>query len=194
MTSKSKLVVAFSTLGVVCLGAIIACVFAFAAGTQSFKSNVTVSYIASEIAGSVSATYKVGAEGEVVKMTTDGQAPAQDNSNTIITFTADTDNSASLGTLAPLADIELSKTNKTVTFTYSFTNTGDHDYTATLVETVTANNLERESTPTGLVVTVPAATAGVAGTATYSITYTISDLAKDAGFENGQYSWTLAKA
>ena len=107
-----------------------------AATRQSFTTSINVTYTSKEVAGAVSATYQVVGGTETSMQTADGK--------TEIVFTGAETTTDQGGTLAPVGNqaITLTAQQREVVFKYSFTNTGDADYVASVETTNDEENLE----------------------------------------------------
>ena len=121
MRTKRRLVYAISGLVVTLALMSVMVVFVLAAISQSIETNVRVSYVSREVAGVVSATYKIGSGAEQTMKTSNG--------DTELVFRGETENSSG-NELLPNEDITLTASDSYVVFAYSFTNTGDTNYTA----------------------------------------------------------------
>ena len=187
--SKKKLglIIASLCFVVVVLGVSIGVVLA--ATTQSLKTNVSVTYESKEVAGTVSATYQVLNETETAMKTADG--------DTEIVFTGAETTTDQGGSLSPEngQTINLTSTNKSVVFKYSFTNTGDADYVATVEENNTIKNLKKEISKDGTNYTEVEDVSLVVfnNTSTpeeYYVRYTIDNVAKNASADIN-FNWKL---
>ena len=196
MKSKKKLIVALSSFAFVLVAAVITVVSVLAAVNQSLDTNISVVYYAKQVAGTVSAKYKVG-DKEAKDMTTTGLADGKK----VIEYTGGEANDAQ--TLKPQeALIVLSAkengTAENIVFTYTFTNNGAADYTATVKYTDTdANDDNCKATYSATVafeedvdkdeykVVVEAGE-----TVTVTITVAIEDVAFNSEF-SGKFTWSL---
>ena len=129
MSSKKKLVISLSVAAAVLVAAIIAIVAVFAAASQTVASNVKISYTASEVDGSISASYVVAGKGEAVQM---GSA----------SFTAGSDEITGTLNGASTEEIKLDATNNYVVFTYVFTNNGQKNMQISNTITTLDSNLK----------------------------------------------------
>ena len=137
VSSKKKLIIAVTVIGVVLLAAIVSVVAVLAAGQQAVTSQVSVTYSVTDVSATVSARYKV--KGAAV-VTPD---------NNEITFTADqqtttgainfTDNDDS--TTNTPATIGLSSTGDYVIFEYKFDNNSSKAFNVYLTAVPTADNM-----------------------------------------------------
>lgn len=193
MKSKKKLIIALSSFAFVLVAAVVTVVAVLAATTQTINSNVSVSYKAQEIAGTVSAKYQVLNE-EEKDMTVDGTSAGQKT----LTYDGTETNADPAKTLIPQGDIVLTRDNNKVVFTYTFTNTGDADYTAEVVyeddydasagtgtEDKNMKALAYSTNFAGGTVEVPAGQ-----TVEVTITVEIDNVALNAEF-SGNFAWTL---
>lgn len=205
MNSKKKLIVALSTLCCVLVAAVVTVVAVLAATQQTLTSNVTVTYTATEIAGSVKANYATEANQT-------GVLHAE------YAFTGADVDKESVNTEPT---IELTSEDRYVEFVYEFHNDGDRAFTASVVYTddyvpaesegATATGVEDKNVKIVVSTTqltsydaVVAATESTTGTATIAantadgetqkvyIYVAIEDVAKDANF-SGAFDWTLTK-
>lgn len=181
MDSRKKMVIALSSLAVIILAGVVAIAAVLAAQNITIKSAVNVSYTANEIAGTVTAKYKVagGSEQNIGSITYDGTEEGEPTTDMdVITI----DN--------------LTKNKKSIEFIFTFTNTGSSDYTATLTLPETVSNFTPSfSVPTGAGITKISDTSftiagNTAEVVTYSVTMTISDVSQDAKIE-GSFAWNL---
>ncbi|MBO5394926.1 MAG: hypothetical protein J6A28_03370 [Clostridia bacterium] len=123
-TQRKKLTITIIALCVALLTIVGALIGVFAAETQSVKSEFEVEYtVGTNIAAKITGTYQVG-NGTVKSMTTDGQAAAENKSNTDLIFNVNTDN-ATPGALSVPEDIVLDSTNNYVTLVFTFENLSD---------------------------------------------------------------------
>ena len=123
---KKGLITLFSLFAVVIVGLLV-WVIVLASQTQNLNSNISISYTATEISGSVSATYKIGG-GEEKNMVVNSNA-----SETVARFDADLD--TQMQGLSPTeSNIDI-LFGQDVIFTYTFVNTGGHPYYAALAYT-----------------------------------------------------------
>jgi len=178
---KSLTITMFAVCAALIIG-LVAAVAVLAANAQSFKSNINVSFVAQDIAGTVKATFTDNGTAKAMKV--GGLESGADT----LTFDADT---TTLQTLSPtIENVALSKTHPVV-FVYTFTNSGDRDYTASLTANITSNNVNveykaGETVTESLQITVPAS-----GSATFTVTVTLDNEAKDASYV-GDFSWNLS--
>ena len=122
MNSKKKLIVALSSLCFVLVAAVVTVVAVLAAAQQTITSNINVTYTASQIAGSVTATSKYE----------DGTAWDAIGSDNVVSFNGgDVNKDANIDEEYEL-QITDSLTRRYVAFKYEFTNTGSKAYTATV--------------------------------------------------------------
>ena len=185
MKSKKKLIIALSSFAFVLVAAVVTVTAVLAAANQAITSNVSVVYTAKQVAGTVTASYKVGAGSETsMGSVTYTGAEAPDLSkvltpNANITLTAD-----------ETAD---GVTVKPVVFTFTFTNTGSAAYTATLTYTDADNddaNVEM-TTSANLVSNVITIPANTTNPITVTVTVTLENVALNAEF-SGSFKWELA--
>ena len=170
-------------LSLIFVGAMVSVVLA--AISQTINSNIQVSYVAKEVAGTVSATYKVGSDAEIDMKT--------ENNKTTIVFTGE-ENESSV-TLKPQTDIKLTSSNTFVVFKYLFTNTGDSDYVASVSYDQVDSNLKMEVSKDGVNFTevkdysvlVPNNTLTPIS---YYIKFSISDLAQNVD-ASVNFKWDL---
>ena len=186
MKSKKKLIIALSSFAFVLVAAVVTVTAVLAAANQAVTSNVSVVYTAKQVAGTVTASYKVGTAGSDTSMgsVTYTGAEAPDLSkiltpNANITLTAD-----------ETAD---GVTVKPVIFTFTFTNTGSAAYTATLTYTDGGNaDTNLVMTPSANlvsnVITIPANTTTPI---VVTLTVNLQNVALNAEF-SGSFGWALA--
>ncbi len=184
---KNKgLIVAFSCACIFVV-ALIATIVVLASGNQNVGSNVSLIYVASDIAGSVSGTYQVG-NNPAKDMTTSSGAK-------VVSFSADTPESLSL--LSPNETINMLY-GEDVILTYTFTSTGEEYYahmSYSDTDTPYTNlvfNYKKESdssyaTNASKVVTVPRL-----GSTTFSVKISIENPYLNASL-NGTIDWALTK-
>ena len=200
MSSKRKMWITIASLVVVVVAMVGVTIGVLAASTATVTSNINVRYVAQEVAVICSADYKVGgisaygSEGTAVNMTVNGAA----NGSTTVEF--DGSETTATGTLSPTATIDLTKTNHTVVFRYTFQNTGSGTITATLTpgittaENVTYSYSKDDST---WVASGSAAAADYtftiaeSATAYYYVKVSITNVALNASFA-ATPSWALA--
>lgn len=199
MKSKKKLIIALSSFAFVLVAAVVTVVAVLAAANQAINTNVSVVYYSKQVAGTVSATYQVG-DKAAVSMTTTGKA----DGSKVITYEGS--EKPQTDSLLPLEVIELfavestdATVAETVTFTYTFTNNGSANYTATLeyndtgaeddnVLTVYGSELTDNEDGTYSVVVPSGTTAEEPVTVT--ITVSIKHVAFNAEF-SGTFGWAL---
>ena len=190
MKSKKKLIIALSSFAFVLVAAVVTVTAVLAAVNQSVTSNVSVVYYAQQVAGKVTASYKIGAA-DAVEMGS-------------ITYKGE--DKTSTTTMAPGKVIELnvvaaqdgSVEAEKVVFTYTFTNTGSSAYVATLkytpdetpdvnMEATYSTNLTHDETAGSYSIVVPANT-----TTAMEVTVTVAlkDVASNGTF-SGTFGWTL---
>lgn len=121
---KRRLLIGVFSICAVLVISILTTVIVLASGTHDLKSSLKIRYVATQIKGSGSATYKIGT-GSVTKMTTDGTA----SGGTKVSF--DVTDPSEIHPLKPQAGITLTTTDTYVVFSYTFTNEGE-TYYATL--------------------------------------------------------------
>ena len=189
MKQKRRLIYALSGLVVTLSLMSVAVVFVLAAITQTIDSNVKVSYVSREVAGVVSATYKIGS-GEEKTMKTG-------NGGTELVFRGETENSSG-NELLPEGDIYLTASDSYVVFVYSFTNTGDTNYTANfsfpddnemnnIAVYYSRDNINYTTNNSGITVYNNTDSANAEK---YYVKLQISNVAQNASF-SGSFSWDL---
>lgn len=187
MTTKKKLAISITTLCLVLLLCIAIPVGIWAAQNATIKNPINVTYTAKEIGAEVSATYQRKTDASPTSfVTSTGEAT--------ITLTGEEDDNYEASFAAVDADkMELSKTNDTITFVYSFKNTGDKSFTVTLGGERTAENVTVKYTAGTAAESDSASVLTVAAgaTGTYTIVVAIDSYAKDASF-SGSFEWALA--
>lgn len=200
MNTRKKIIISICSLCFIAIAAVVTVVSVLAAAKHTINSEIDVKFTAVDIAGTVEAKYQLATDTEVY-MTTDGQTVS--DTNKTITFTGDTDEQTY--TLKPqTTPIEFAKEKRDLTFTYTFTNDGDSEYTATVTLPSGAENVinvsvqvktgDSDFTDVGenLTVTVPARTGETAGKETFAIKLHLDDTAKDGKY-NGTFAWVLEK-
>lgn len=199
MKSKKKLMIALLSLCVVVVATIVTVVAVMAATKTKFKGNVVVKYTATDVAGTVSANYKLKGTGEGVAFAggTDG----------VLTIDAELQNDVEVGTLAPASNITLTKDNRFVLFTFNFTNSGSRDYTATIsytddkadpnaedaniiIEYSTDNTTFKASSDAQAPKSITVESGDEDAVYSFYIKVSIDKIAKDAEF-SGSFSWDL---
>ena len=140
--TKRKLVWVISSFCFVVAFVGITLALVFAAIQQTISTSISVSYVSKEVAGVVSATYKVK----------NGTEIAMENGSGGTTLEFDgTESTTEGGNLSPKEErIELTSTNNSVVFKYSFTNTGSADYVARVSQENTLDNLTMEVSKDGV--------------------------------------------
>ena len=176
---NKKLIISLFSLCLVAIVGLLATVIVFAATTQNITSQITISYTATEVAGTLKANYKIGSNEEVSM----GQS----------TFTADT---AKAGTLTA-KELSLTAANPTVIFTYTFTNASDKTAKMTLTDALTTTDNvtiqycdELDGTYSA---EIPSVTANKNDSASIYVKMTITDKAKNVGL-GGQYTVVITQA
>ncbi len=185
---NKKLMISLFSLCLVAIVGLLTTVIVLAAGTQNVNTTINVTYSATNIAGSVSAKYKV-ANGTAVDMTTDGTS----NGAKTITFAAEDANANA--TLSPAGSIALDATNKYVEFTYTFTSSGD-SYKATVAATGfdKKNYTIQYKVGDGEYSDTAASNVEVTSAASATVTIKIEIVNTAIGVNAaGSFAWTLAK-
>ncbi len=184
--TKKGLIAIFSTFCAFVM-IFVSTIVVLASGTQKLGSDISIIYVATEISGSVSATYQVGST-EAVSMT-------DSSGKTTITFASDQAETYSL--LSPSGTISLTEAVDII-FTYTFTNSGE-EYKATVsYEDAKGSTLENmtlwyktasaeEYSQTSSAITVPNK-----GSASYMVKLSITRKYFD-GSLNGKIVWKLEK-
>ena len=195
MTGNKKLMIALFSICLVVIAGLLTTVIVLATQSGTITSSINISYTATDIQGTASATYTVK-NGSPVNLV------AKDGSATTITFNAADEtltNSLSIPSGSP---VNLTSANDSVTFTYTFTNTGAAAYNATVNYTGTdaTNFTVQYSTDNsdyqtlvqseGQTVAVAAGSSEVPTTVTFYIRITLADVAQNANFV-GSFAWTL---
>ncbi len=195
MEKKKTLTIAmFSVCAAVIIG-LIAAVAVLAAGSQTINSAINVTFTATSIDGTASATYTVGST------TTNMKVGSVSGTETVVDFKAADE--ASSYNLVP-GDITLTETNKTVTFVYNFTNRGEIAYNAVVKyndtnATDTNCKIEYQNGSDWVELGTAGATVNVAGkasdatadtTGSLTIRVTVQNVAKSAEL-SGNFAWTL---
>lgn len=180
MSSRKKLVISLSVVACVIVAAVIAVVAVLAATQQAITSNIKVTYTAMDVDATVTAKATIGGV-DTAFYTADDK--------TSLVLEASEEDPAVAKTLAPKDELELTRANQQVTFTYTFTNTGSRDFTAAVEfdkAGLAAKNLKVTSeTGDGATITVAAG-----AEATYTVVIAVDDMAKDVDFQFA-FSWTL---
>ena len=184
---KNKgLIFAFSCVCIFVV-ALITTIIVLASGNQNVGSNLSLIYVASEIGGSVSGTYKVG-DNPAKDMTNDSGAK-------VVNFGSDQPTTLSL--LSPNETINLLY-GESLILTYTFTNSGEEYYAnmsysdtdtpyTNLVFSYKKENDSDYSTTGGTLLTVPRL-----GTATFSVKISIDKAYLNASLK-GTIDWALVK-
>ena len=118
-SSKKKLIVAATLVGVVLLAAVISVVAVLAAATQSVSSQITVTYSVTDVSATVSAKYKQGSTGTATDFTVGGTA------KTIKFEAAEAKNTKSFDAITVPG---LTSTEPYVTFEYKFQNDSEKSF------------------------------------------------------------------
>ncbi len=197
-TNKKVMITIFSVFSILIVG-MIATIIVFASQIQNITSDITITYVAKDISGSLSASYQIGDNGSPVSLIKAG------TSETKITFDASEGNVN--GSLVPQNELELTFEDSYVLFEYEFENYGGKPYYVTLSYADTNNDdtnikveysLDKNSSfsTSPVVGTIPAAIRENnemqgAGTQSYYIKLSIQDNTKDALF-SGRFAWTLS--
>lgn len=177
----------------------LATIIVFAAQMQRFDSNVNVLYVAKDISGSVSATYKLGDGASPVSLVKSG------TQQTTITFNP-ADNNVN-GVLVPTSSLEFTVEKEYILFEYTFNNFGDKPYYVSVSYSDTSGDdknisiqysLDQNSSfsTSPVKATVPKATFSgstmqTAGTQKYYIKVSVNSFVTDATF-SGRFYWTLS--
>ena len=137
VSSKKKILIAASLLGIFLVGAIVSIVLVLAANTQNVASNITVSYNTEGVAAKVSANYAVvplDTSATVTKtaMTTSGGGQE-------IVFNLSTNESTE--SISPTGDIILDPQNQKVVFEYVFESLADTSFSLELSQRPTGINM-----------------------------------------------------
>ncbi len=197
MTGNKKLMIALFSICLVVIAGLLTTVIVLATQSGTITSSINISYTATDIQGTASATYTVE-NGSPVNLV------AKDGSSTTITFNAADETITESLSIPSGSPVNLTSANDSVTFTYTFTNTGAAAYNATVNYTGTdATNFKVEYSTTGSsdwqtlvqsegqTVAVAAGSTGTPTTATFYIRITLNDVAQNANFV-GSFAWTLA--
>ena len=104
---NKKLIISLFSLCLVAIVGLLATVIVFAATSQEIKSGITINYTATEVAGTLTGSFKVGSTSSTETKS--------------VTFTA-TDDASTIGSLDFTNSPDLSAKNKTVVYTYTFKN------------------------------------------------------------------------
>lgn len=182
MSSRKKLVISLSVVACVIVAAVIAVVAVLAATQQAITSNIKVTYTAMDVDATVTAKATIGGVDTAFYT-------ADDKTSLVLEASESDEDAATAKTLAPKTDLELTRANQEVTFTYTFENTGSRDFTAAVEfgkAGLADKNLKVVSeTDDGATITVAAGE-----TETYTVTIAVLDMAKDVNFQFA-FSWTL---
>jgi hypothetical protein len=182
---KKKGLIALYTLLSVFIVGIIATVVVIAVTNRNVNTDISMLYVAKDIEGTVSATYKVGDNEE--KAMTDSEG------NLVVSFDADQPSTVAL--LSPKEAITLNK-GEDLVLTYTFTSTGeeyyarvsysDADLPAENISITYENSLVGYDDQSSLV------EVSKNGSITYSIKISVGNVARDASLE-GTFDWTLTR-
>jgi len=190
MSSKHKLILAISMLVVVLIITSSALVFVLAAISQSVSSNVQVIYESHAVAGAVKATYTLAGG-------TETELKAENGESQLIFTGAELGTQS--GSLSPESNIVLTSSISSVVFEYSFTNTGDANYTAmlSLGDSASLSNIDIKFSRDGVNyfdynngLTVYNNTTTFENAEVYYVKISIINTAQDASF-SGAFSWNL---
>ena len=194
---RQKSLIALFSLMIVVIAGLLVTIIVLASQTQNLNSNISISYTATEISGGVSATYKIG-DGEEKDMVVNGNT-----SQTLASFSADL-NTTTQG-LSPTESQLVLLFRQDLLFTYTFYNTGDYPYYATLNYTDTNNDDENIlklyksatdsdfSDKNSTQITVPARSGASSGTTTFQVKMKIGDPSFDSNM-SGVFNWNLSKS
>ncbi len=184
---KKGLIAIYSLMSMIIVGLVIT-VVVLAATTQYVGSSVSILYVATEISGSVTATYQIGSN--------DAKSMTDSEGNTSINFGSDLPTSILL--LSPNETLTLG-TKEDVLLTYTFNNSGETYYATVSYADTDSNspskNLDFQyKTPTASkyddessVIEVPSY-----GSATYIIKISVHNIYSGASL-NGRVTWALTK-
>ena len=195
MKSKRKLITTMVIAGFIILSLVATAIIVFAATQQSIKTSINITYKVSNIDGSVIATYKVGDEEEkYLKAVKKGGSVL---GSRLIFSAGDTEDAGSFE--FPSEGINLTKENNSVLIKYTYTNSGDRHFIATLdfdsvlkvenmrvqygVEDVNSGEVKYSSSRYALIVPSDE-------TKSYYIKISIINMSKDASVE-GNLDWFL---
>ena len=187
MQTKKKFIIAIVVLAIALLAAVGVTIGVLAAANATITSNVNVTYQATDVAFTASATWKVGAEGTENNMTTDGTASGA------TTVTIDGTETTATGSLSPIGNIELTKQNQFVVFKYTITNTGSKAIDGALTIPATQTNVNVQYSTDGT--TYSNTNSGISNlttgnTANYYVKVSIVNIANDSEF-SGSFSWAM---
>ncbi|MBE7074030.1 MAG: hypothetical protein E7379_02960 [Clostridiales bacterium] len=180
--SNKKLSIAVMSLAVAVCFVVGGLIGAWAAIQQSVGSSFDVQYtVGSDIAATVSAKYQV--------------LNGQETQMGAITFAATEEQGATSYDKITAGKIDLSVTNKSITFTYTFLNIGENEYEAVLADNCSYSNVTVTPSKTSVKV---APGAGVEGSGVdaveVTIQVTIIDTNKSAHYTSNSTAglvWTL---
>lgn len=175
---------------------VMATVIVLASNSQGVNSNITISYTATQIAGRVNATYKIG-DGAEQDMVLDGDASKKE-----FEFTATT--SPQTAGLAPVETSIVLETGQDMILTYNFFNSGGYPYYAVLSYTDTniddtnvtfSYKLSTDAdytTSLSMPIEVPAMSGDIEGSATFLVKISIPNPKLDA-ILTGSFNWNMTK-
>lgn len=194
---KTKLIFSLIVMMFVLLSAVVIVAVAFAAQQQSISTDLTISYLAQDLDGSVSATYQIGETGTPQNLIPTSTNTSNVNGNKLVFNAKDT---ASAGSLEFPNDIELTSQNSCLILKYTFENTGSKHYIATMSfdsELIFTNMNVEYSIDSGNTyssnrygVVVKGTDTDVATTNSYWIKISITEKQKNASF-SGKFNWVL---
>lgn len=197
--SKRKILISLLATMFVLLSAVAVIAIAFALTQQTITSTLTVSYTVEDIDGSVYATYKIGSGEEKYLVPTalnGGELDAEHKQGNALVFKAkDKGNAGTLEFPTTDQNISLDSKNDNVILKYTYSNTGDKHYMASMsfASALTMNNVTVEYSKNGTdystdryAVVVPAET----DNCSYWIKISITNKAKDASL-TGNFNWNL---
>lgn len=207
MNSKTKLI-AIVIAFVLAIGATFGITYGVMAAQQTRVSgSITVTYTATEVAAQVSGKYQVlnGSATDFVTGTTDDNSTQDIDESKVIVFTGDETGSPASASFTAVSDIELTSTNKSVTFTYTIVNTSTSKAISaqvTLPTTMTNITVSAgtASDGTNSVTVTPGSnhttdtfTVATGATVTYSVTASITEVKNGASY-SGSFIWNLQLA
>lgn len=198
MSAKRKLVVAMISIACVVFGLVATVSIVFAMTDQTIISSLNVDYTAVDIDGSVEATVFVGVNDEGTPLTPNG---TRVDGNKLIFKAADKENAGSLTFPTGLPDLT-EENQYTMVIKYTYTNTGDRHYIASLAfdseETNENMTIEHGIIKDSTVSTEIEYEEGVnyaivvqaGATRSYWVRITVNDAAYDAHY-SADFNWNL---
>ena len=189
MNSKRKLLISMLAIVFVLLAVVATVAIAFALTQQTITTTLNIGYVVEDIDGTASATYTIGGVTESLTAKKGNQVIG----DTLVFHAGDTEDAGNL--MFPEGQIPLSAQNDNVVIQYTYSNTGEKHYIASMSfdGNISADNMKVEYSINGVdyseqryAVVVPANTSNKS----YWIKISIENKAKSASF-TGDFKWLL---